>query len=211
MLRRTSLPPNFPGGTLNFARFETEKIEDMVAFLKNLISVSASTNHVTEEQMKRGVKVLATGGGAHKFYDLLSRELGVPVEKEDEMECLITGLGFITCIPDETFWYSDELVYTISHPTAKENELKPDNLPRPSPDSPNFQVTFDTAGTPQFPCLLVNIGSGVSIIKVDEDGSYERVSGTSLGGGTLWGLLSLMTDASTFDGERGQDLVELMI
>lgn len=54
--------------------------------------------------------------------------------------------------------------------------------------------------TPQLPCLLVNIGSGVSIIRVDEDGSFERVSGTSLGGGTLWGLLSLLTPATTFDG-----------
>lgn len=209
MLHRASLPPNFPGGTLNFVRFETEKIEEMIAFLKNLISMSAQTNHVTEEEMKRGVKVLATGGGAHKFYDILTSELGVPVTKEDEMECLITGLGFITCIPDEVFWYSDELVYSISHPSTSQEDpqqvqvskIENKDLPRPSPDPPKFDVTFDTSGTPQFPCLLVNIGSGVSIVKVDEDGSYERVSGTSVGGGTLWGLLSLLTDASSFDGE----------
>ena len=36
---------------------------------------------------------------------------------------------------------------------------------------------------------------------MDEDGGFERVSGTSLGGGTLWGLLSLLTDARSFDGE----------
>ena len=35
---------------------------------------------------------------------------------------------------------------------------------------------------------------------MDEDGSFERVSGTSLGGGTLWGLLSMLTPAETFDG-----------
>jgi type II pantothenate kinase len=52
---------------------------------------------------------------------------------------------------------------------------------------------------------LVNIGSGVSIVKVDEDGSFERVSGTSLGGGTLWGLLSLITEATTFDGESDEE------
>jgi pantothenate kinase len=40
-----------------------------------------------------------------------------------------------------------------------------------------------------FPYLLVNIGSGVSIIKVTSSETYERISGTSLGGGTLWGLL----------------------
>jgi type II pantothenate kinase len=213
LLRRSSLPPNFPGGTLNFVRFETEKIEELVDFLKTLISTSASTNHVTEEEMKKGVKILATGGGAHKYYEMLVEELGIGVSREDEMECLITGLGFITCIPDEVFWYSDELVYEISHQSkdgipqaitesgdaAAAQPAK--DLPRPSPDPPAYQVTFDTAGTPQFPCLLVNIGSGVSIVKVDEDGSFERVSGTSLGGGTLWGLLSLMTDATTFDGQ----------
>jgi len=35
--------------------------------------------------------------------------------------------------------------------------------------------------------------------KIDESGKFERVSGTSLGGGTLWGLLGLLTDASNFD------------
>ncbi|CAO3613809.1 unnamed protein product [Mucor hiemalis] len=49
--------------------------------------------------------------------------------------------------------------------------------------------------------MLVNIGSGVSILKVDGPGpkDFTRISGTSLGGGTLWGLLSLLTDAPSFD------------
>jgi type II pantothenate kinase len=50
-----------------------------------------------------------------------------------------------------------------------------------------------------YPYLLVNIGSGVSFLKVTGRRSYERVGGTSLGGGTLWGLLSLLTGARTFD------------
>lgn len=50
-----------------------------------------------------------------------------------------------------------------------------------------------------YPYLLVNIGSGVSFLKVTGQRSYERVGGTSLGGGTLWGLLSMLTGARTFD------------
>lgn len=50
-----------------------------------------------------------------------------------------------------------------------------------------------------YPYLLVNIGSGVSFLKVSGPRTYERVGGTSLGGGTLWGLLSLLTGARTFD------------
>ena len=52
-----------------------------------------------------------------------------------------------------------------------------------------------------FPYLLVNIGSGVSIIKVSGpgQGQFERVSGTNLGGGTFWGLCRLLTGATSFD------------
>jgi len=150
---------------------------------------------------------MATGGGAHKFYELFSRTLGMEVLREDEMECLIGGLKFITLIPDEVYYFSDELIQSVSHPSSHPNP-KP-NIPtvgpngiyeRPSPDPPKFAVTFESNPTPQLPCLLANIGSGVSIIKVDEDGKFERVSGTSLGGGTLWGLLSLLTLATNFDG-----------
>lgn len=50
-----------------------------------------------------------------------------------------------------------------------------------------------------YPYLLVNIGSGVSMIKVSGPRKFQRVGGTSLGGGTFWGILSLLTGARTFD------------
>jgi type II pantothenate kinase len=46
---------------------------------------------------------------------------------------------------------------------------------------------------------LVNIGSGVSMLKVSGDGKFERVSGSSLGGGTFWGLCRLLTKCRGFD------------
>ena len=58
---------------------------------------------------------------------------------------------------------------------------------------------FVTPPEPIYPYLLVNIGSGVSMLKVTGPRSYQRVGGTSLGGGTLWGLLSLLTGARSFD------------
>ena len=183
--------------------------------------------------MKTNVKVMATGGGAHMFYDRLRSELGVEVAREEEMECLILGLGFVARVPEEVFWFSEELVYKVSHPDsgadvdadaeevaqgdsrqntneeathlAPPKTIPPAELPRPSPTPPAYQVSFASPGEVEvgqtFPCLVVNIGSGVSIVKVDEEGKFERVSGTSLGGGTLWGLLSLLTDAESFDGE----------
>ena len=48
------------------------------------------------------------------------------------------------------------------------------------------------------------------MVKVSGPRQYERIGGTSLGGGTLWGLLSLLTGARTFDAmldlaERGDN------
>ncbi|KAF8963857.1 pantothenate kinase [Flammula alnicola] len=219
---------HFPGGSLNFERFETDNIDACVEFIQELIERSAHLNGVSIEEMRKGVKIMATGGGAHKFYEMFSDTLHVDVRREDEMECLIEGLQFITLIPDEVYYFSDEVIHSVSHPTTSTSttpnippplicpsleaeglqpihakaslpQTSPPILERPSPDPPKYGVTFESHPTPQFPCLLVNIGSGVSIIKVDEDGAFERVSGTSLGGGTLWGLLSLLTPATTFD------------
>ena len=48
--------------------------------------------------------------------------------------------------------------------------------------------------------MLVSIGSGVSMIKVNPiTGVFERVSGTMIGGGTLVGLSNLLTGIKDFD------------
>ncbi|SPC62132.1 related to pantothenate kinase [Ustilago sp. UG-2017b] len=211
LLKRRSLPAALPGGRLNFIKFETNDIDNCIRFLRELIQRSATVNGVSIQDMRKGVKLMATGGGAHLMYDLFEQELGIEVQKEDEMGCLITGLNFITLIPDEVFSYSDELVAALHSPLPQNPEARTDAqalrssvplqhpLPRPSPNPPLYAPVFDSHPSPKLPCLLVNIGSGVSIIKVDDFGKFERVSGTSLGGGTLWGLLSLLTDADSFD------------
>ncbi|KAM0746970.1 fumble [Meredithblackwellia eburnea MCA 4105] len=246
-VRRSSLSKIPSGGRLNFIKFETTDLDSCIEFLRTLITSSAASNRVPLEVMKRSVKIMATGGGAHKFYARLRDELDVEVRREEEMECLVLGLGFVMEVPNEVFWYSDELVQAISHPkqaaavggpavvaSASSSSPSPSTLvptphshshlsvstspphaapsppptpppetdpfPRPSPNPPQYSLCFDEKpSTAQFPCLLVNIGSGVSIIKVDDYGKFERISGTSLGGGTLWGILSLLTGAKSFD------------
>ncbi|KAI9668319.1 MAG: hypothetical protein M1829_005523 [Trizodia sp. TS-e1964] len=154
------------GGRLNFINYETDKIDVCLAFMQQL---------KLEQLQLTGSKpgelcVMATGGGAYKYYDKIREALGVEVLREDEMECLIIGLDFfITEIPSEVFTYS---------------ETEPIHFAEPHADV--------------YPYLLVNIGSGVSMIKVSGPRRYERIGGTSLGGGTLWGLLSLLTGARTF-------------
>ena len=215
---RRSSTSNIPsGGRLNFAKFQTTDLSSCITFLSDLIERSATSNRVPLDVMKKSVKIMATGGGAHKFYARLREELGVEVRREEEMECLVLGLGFVMEVPNEVFWYSDELVQAISHPHqsqtpvfSSDNFYPPldpaDPFPRPSPNPPQYSLSFDAQPpAAQFPCLLVNIGSGVSIIKVDDYGKFERISGTSLGGGTLWGLLSLLTGAKSFDGAFEDD------
>ncbi|KAG4997171.1 hypothetical protein JHK85_028610 [Glycine max] len=99
----------------------------------------------------------ATSGGAHKFADLFKERLRFSPDKEDEMSCLVARANF--------------LLKAIRHEAFTHME---------------GQKEFVQINTKDlFPYLLVNIGSGVSMIKVDGDGKYERVSGTNVGGGFL--------------------------
>ncbi|KAK6224801.1 hypothetical protein QIS74_03128 [Colletotrichum tabaci] len=167
-----------PGGRLNFLNFETDRIDDCIEFMRHLKDKQQTLNG----SQPNALSVMATGGGAFKFYDKMRDVLGVDVLREEEMECLIIGLDFfITEIPREVFTYS---------------ETDPMHFVSPSENI--------------YPYLLVNIGSGVSLLKVSGPREYQRVGGTSLGGGTLWGLLSLLTGARTFDemldlSERGDN------
>ena len=165
---------NGKGGRLNFSKFETTKIDECIEFMKELILRNESndnTNSDSNDNNNKKMHIMATGGGSFKYYDKMKRKLGVEVTREDEMECLIAGVDFfITQIPEEVF------SYTVQNP-----------------------MIFAEARPNLYPYLLVNIGSGVSMIKVVGPEKFVRIGGSSLGGGTLWGLLSLLTDANTYD------------
>ncbi|KAJ5726282.1 uncharacterized protein N7483_007639 [Penicillium malachiteum] len=159
------------GGRLNFINFETHRIDICINFIRQLKEEHEKRNGSTQD----GLCVVATGGGAFKFYDKLKEALDVNILREEEMECLIIGLDFfITEIPNEVFTYSDS-------------------------DSDTEPMQFAEARPDVYPYLLVNIGSGVSMIKVSGPRQFERVGGTHLGGGTFWGIMSLLTGARTFD------------
>jgi len=138
--------------------------------------------------------VMATGGGAYKYYDMIRDVLGVDVLREDEMECLIIGKWALPCSCPGLSWPKladnihaglDFFITEIPGEVFTYSETDPMHFVQPSENV--------------YPYLLVNIGSGVSFLKVSGPRKYERVGGTSLGGGTLWGLLSLLTGARTFD------------
>ncbi|KAH9564934.1 hypothetical protein CY35_04G050200 [Sphagnum magellanicum] len=189
------------GGRLHFVKFESSKLNDCLAFIKSKRlhrcsngieglealgatataaaataekSSNSSSSPTTTMPEKNGEKngvIKATGGGAFKYAELFKEKLGVTFDKEDEMQCLVSGANFLLrAIRDEAFTHHEGHKQFVQ---LDQNEL--------------------------FPYLLVNIGSGVSMIKVDEEGQYERVSGTNVGGGTFWGLGKLLTKCKSFD------------
>ncbi|KAL8457807.1 hypothetical protein ACS0TY_035617 [Phlomoides rotata] len=171
-LNRWSYP--ILGGRLHFVKFETAKINECLDFIysKQLHRGGMDSRHwQTEGPNSENTIIKATGGGAYKFADLFKERLGISIEKEDEMNCLVSGANF--------------LLKAIRHEAFTHMEGRKEFVQIDSNDL--------------FPYLLVNIGSGVSIIKVDGDGVFERVSGTNVGGGTYWGLGKLLTKCQSFD------------
>ncbi|ETN38112.1 pantothenate kinase [Cyphellophora europaea CBS 101466] len=157
----------YGGGRLNFLTFETDRIDLCIDFIQELKQNQSKLNGSTPAQLC----VMATGGGAYKFYDRMKNVLQVDIVQAEEMGSLIMGLDFfITEIPQEVFTYSEEEPMHFAEPRAD-----------------------------IYPYLLVNIGSGVSMVKVSGPADFVRVGGTHLGGGTFWGILSLLTGARTFD------------
>ncbi|KAI2654312.1 Pantothenate kinase 1 [Labeo rohita] len=120
----------------------------------------------------------ATGGGAYKFENDFRTMADLELLKLDELDCLIQGLLYI----DSVGFNGHPECYYFENPSDTQNCIK-----RP--------CCLDNL----FPMLLVNIGSGVSILAVNEKDSYKRVTGTSLGGGTFLGLCCLLTGCETFE------------
>ncbi|CAL0319999.1 unnamed protein product [Lupinus luteus] len=158
------------GGRLHFVKFETRKINECLDFIssKQLHCGGLESHHTDADQ---NAIIKATGGGAYKYADLFKERLGVSLDKEDEMDCLVAGANFLLkAIRHEAFTHMEGQKEFV--------QIDPNDL---------------------FPYLLVNIGSGVSMIKVDGEGKFERVSGTNVGGGTYWGLGRLLTKCNSFD------------
>ncbi|XP_023160107.1 pantothenate kinase 3 isoform X1 [Drosophila hydei] len=119
--------------------------------------------------------VCATGGGAFKFEKDFRDQVNMKLAKFDELDTLIKGILFADMHNvTECYYYENarEIIKT---------EKRAFNFSQP------------------FPFILVNVGSGVSILAVYGPDNYKRISGTSLGGGTFLGLCCLLTGCTTFE------------
>ena len=109
-------------------------------------------------------QIHATGGGAYKYEPVIRKSLKAEFIKYDELISLVDGYIFIN---DYGF------IYKIQ----------------------NFDERIEVPSLDlEFPHITVNIGSGVSILKVCSplQKDIQRVAGTIMGGGTLIGLSKLL-------------------
>ncbi|KAK0143898.1 Pantothenate kinase 2, mitochondrial [Merluccius polli] len=143
---------------------------DLPAFLQMVRDKHFSSLHTA---------LCATGGGAYKFESDFRTMADLELQKLDELDCLIRGVLFTdssvsSSDPSECYYFEN-------------------------PSDPERCVQRPYALQDPYPLLLVNIGSGVSILAVYSEKNYKRVTGTSLGGGTFLGLCCLLTGCSTFE------------
>ncbi|BFI31343.1 type II pantothenate kinase [Marchantia polymorpha subsp. ruderalis] len=166
------------GGRLHFVKFETSKLNECLDFIQqkklhcsNPEDIGGLESPAAANGTRQGATIKATGGGAFMFAEVFKERLGATLDKEDEMDCLVAGANFLLrAIRYEAF----------THLKGQKQFVQIDR-------------------NKLYPYLLVNIGSGVSMIKVDGDGVFQRVSGTNVGGGTFWGLGRLLMKCKTFD------------
>jgi len=168
-------------GIIHFIRFPTNR---MLYFIKLVRSKGFAQMNST---------VCATGGGAIKYASEAEKELGMRLHKSDELESLIKGIEFVAATnADECYYYDSpldpsckEVVWRWS--SARCSSTDGDHVGKPNPEGL------------QYPYVVCNIGSGVSVLVVRGPNDFCRVSGSSIGGGFFQGLCCLLCDCETFE------------
>ena len=100
------------------------------------------------------------------------------------MTCLIRGLHYLSRhYPNECYYWEN-------------------------PNTPEAKKVPFQLGPDPYPYIIVNIGSGVSILRVESATTFKRIGGTSVGGGTFLGLCAMLAGTESFEdaialAERG--------
>ncbi|KAG4098505.1 fumble [Neocallimastix lanati (nom. inval.)] len=125
-------------------------------------------------------QISCTGGGSYKFEEYFRENYDIEIKKYDEFKSLLAGLNtLLKYSPNESYHYKID-------DTINDSD-------KPIPD------VYDADAKSIFPYLLVNVGSGVSVLHVKDENTFERVSGSGIGGATFSGLVRALTNISSFD------------
>ena len=194
------------GGHFHFIKFETRHMQDAMDLVKS---------HKLHWSIR---KMGATGGGAHKYAADWERQLNIQMVKQEELDSLVVGMQFILsdvvgeCYTFQPYSDNNQSHYFGKHQKEKPTENSQKNNPAAAEQPESYipkkfdirswsrKVKRDVAADKDsYPYMLVTIGTGVSLLRVDGPRKYERVSGSTIGGGTYWGLCRLLTDVETFE------------
>lgn len=188
------------GGEFHFIQFETRRMQNAMDLIKS------NNLHRTIQQMG------ATGGGAHKFFATWQQQLGITMQKQEELESLVAGMQFVMAsVIGECYTYRPPEQTNDPEKAEQKNKLE-DPVEADSKEDSwwwSRKVQRDaTTYSSAYPYMLVTIGTGVSILRVDGPRKHERISGSTIGGGTYWGLIRLLTQLEDFEevmrlAERG--------
>lgn len=144
--------------------------------IQELIMGSEEKKDVQEmlERSDNSQMFYTTGGGA-QLYDKFIKGLDIGHRSTDEIQALIRGIDFmIQNNRHEAYYLTD---YDINDRVLHSHPY----------------------GKIEYPYIVVNIGSGVSVVKVTGPGEFERIGGISIGGGTFIGLSKLLTGIDDFE------------
>lgn len=171
-LSYTVKAPSTFTGALRFIRFPEQFLPDFFAFVKENGLADA---FLGAPGSPTRASVPATGEAAAGYAERARSELGVGLTPLDELRCCVKGLTFLLNNTEtEIFTLEDgKPSFYSSSRWGKETGI--------------------------FPYMLVTIGSGASVLKVTSSDSFERVSGTALGGASFWGLCKMLTDVGQYE------------
>eukprot|EP01063_Lacrimia_lanifica_P037037 TRINITY_DN7499_c0_g1_i1.p1 TRINITY_DN7499_c0_g1~~TRINITY_DN7499_c0_g1_i1.p1 ORF type:complete len:445 (+),score=140.79 TRINITY_DN7499_c0_g1_i1:123-1457(+) len=182
-LRDLDLASPLMGGRICFIKWDTRRVQPFCEKVRDERARAARAGAGTPDashgvsppagvlQRPQRYDMYATGGGAFKFEDVVAGAFDIQYHKLGEFDSLVLGLRYLLSAHPET-------VYTFQ-----------DRVKKPA--------GFDAS---QYPIAVCNIGSGTSVLKIEADGSFQRLGGTSIGGSTFYGLCKLVVGAdSTFD------------
>ena len=204
--RNLSFHSRSAGGHFHFIKFETRHMQDAMDLVKS---------HKLHWSIR---KMGATGGGAHKYAADWERQLNILMVKQEELDSLVVGMQFILsdvvgeCYTFQPYSDNNQSHYFGKHQKENTANDSKKNNPLTTEDPESYipkkfdirswsrKVKRDVAADKDsYPYMLVTIGTGVSLLRVDGPRKYERVSGSTIGGGTYWGLCRLLTDVETFE------------
>ncbi|KAH7648345.1 hypothetical protein FG379_000269 [Cryptosporidium bovis] len=127
--------------------------------------------------IERGLYVIndtvsMTGGGSVKYKALIENKYKIYISYFEEVSGIVMGYFKLFEHEKNNRYFNYLINYEKNEISLKNNAIFSHSL--------------------LLPTLIVSVGSGISIIKVENKDKFERIGGTRFGGGTIYGLGKLL-------------------